>query len=60
MKSVFVYTSAFDTYCLGSDHPFKPYKATMVYELCYRYGLFGHPWIKVYEPKPASAEVLAE
>jgi acetoin utilization protein AcuC len=60
MKSVFVYTSAFDTYSLGSDHPFKPYKATMVYELCYRYGLFDHPWIKVYEPKPATAEVMAE
>ena len=60
MKSVFVYTSAFDTYSLGSDHPFKPYKATMVYELCYRYGLFDHPWIKVYEPKPATADVMAE
>ncbi len=60
MKSVFVYTSAFDTYSLGSDHPFKPYKATMVYELCYRYGLFDHPWIKVYEPKPATTEVMAE
>jgi acetoin utilization protein AcuC len=60
MKSVFVYTSAFDAYSLGSDHPFKVYKATMIYELCYRYGLFDHPWIKIYEPKPATDEVMAE
>lgn len=60
MRSAFIYTSAFDTYSLGSDHPFKPYKATMVYELCYRYGLFDRPWIKVYEPQPATEDVMAE
>lgn len=60
MKSVFVYTSEFDTYSLGSDHPFKPYKATMVYELCYRYGLFDHPWIKVFKPSPATEKVMTE
>ena len=60
MKSVFIYTSAFDTYSLSTDHPFKPYKATMVYELCYRYGLFDHPWISVFEPKQSAEEVMAE
>jgi acetoin utilization protein AcuC len=60
MKSAFIYTPAFDTYSLGTDHPFKPYKATMVYELCYRYGLFDHPWIKVLEPMPSPEEVMAE
>jgi acetoin utilization protein AcuC len=60
MRSAFIYTSAFDTYSLGSDHPFKPYKATMVYELCYRYGLFDRPWIKVYQPHPATEDVMAE
>lgn len=60
MKSAFIYSSAFDTYSLGSDHPFKPYKATMVYELCYRYGLFDHPWISVIEPKASAEEVMAE
>jgi acetoin utilization protein AcuC len=60
MRSAFIYTSAFDTYSLGSDHPFKPYKATMVYELCYRYGLFDRPWIKVYQPQPATEDVMAE
>lgn len=60
MRSAFIYTSAFDTYSLGSDHPFKPYKATQVYELCYRYGLFDRPWIKVYQPQPANEDVMAE
>jgi acetoin utilization protein AcuC len=60
MKSVFIYTSAFDTYSLGTDHPFKPYKATMVHELCYRYGLFDHPWIRVFEPNTSAGEDLAE
>ena len=59
MKSVFIYTSVFDTYSLSSDHPFKPFKATMVYELCYRYGLFDHPWITVFEPKPSEEGVMA-
>lgn len=60
MKSVFVYASQFDRFSLGESHPFKPYKATMVYELCYRFGLFDHPWIRVFEPQPAAEEVLAE
>jgi acetoin utilization protein AcuC len=60
MKSVFVYSSMFDKYSLGNDHPFKPYKATMVYELSYRYGLFDRPWIKICEPMPAAEEVMAE
>ncbi|MBN2298754.1 MAG: acetoin utilization protein AcuC [Deltaproteobacteria bacterium] len=60
MNSVFMYTSKYDTYSLGDQHPFKPYKATMVYELCYRYGLFDKPWITVMEPEPASEDALTE
>jgi acetoin utilization protein AcuC len=60
MKSVFIYSSAFDTYSLGRDHPFKPYKATMVLELCRRYGLMDKPWIRVYETKASTEDVMAE
>ncbi|MDT8272316.1 MAG: acetoin utilization protein AcuC [Desulfomonilia bacterium] len=60
MNSVFIYSSKFDTYSLGDSHPFKPYKVSMVYELCYRYGLFDHPWITIKEPLPATEEVLEE
>lgn len=60
MKSVFIYSSQFDKYSLSEDHPFKPYKATMVHELCYRFGLLDRPWISVFKPEPASEEVMAE
>lgn len=60
MRSVFIHSSKFDTYSLGSDHPFKPYKATMVLELCRRYGLMDRPWMKVHEATPATEEVMAE
>jgi len=55
-----MYTPKYDTYSLGDQHPFKPYKATMVYELCYRYGLFDRPWISIIEPEPASEDALLE
>ncbi|HNY65709.1 MAG TPA: acetoin utilization protein AcuC [Deltaproteobacteria bacterium] len=60
MNSVFIYSNKFDTFSLGEYHPFKPYKATMVYELCYRYGLFDESWIKVLEPQPAPEEAMLE
>ncbi len=60
VNSAFIYTSKFDTYSLGEYHPFKPYKATMVYELCYRYGLFDEPWISIEEPAPAPEEAALE
>jgi acetoin utilization protein AcuC len=58
MNSVFLYTPRFNDYDFGSDHPFKPYRAKLVYELCYRYGLLDHPWIKVIDPEPAGDDIL--
>jgi len=60
MKSVFMYTSKYDQYDLGDQHPFKPYKATMVYELCYRYGLFDEPWISIVEPEASDESAMLE
>lgn len=60
MRSAFIHTSAFDNFSLGKDHPFKPYKATMVLELCWRYGLMDHPWMKIYTPNPVQEDVMAE
>jgi len=34
----------------GSDHPFKPERASKTYELCARYGVMNHPWIEEIEP----------
>jgi acetoin utilization protein AcuC len=57
MNSVFLYTPKFNEYDFGVNHPFKPYRAKMVYEMCYRYNLFNEPWIKVVEPCSATDEI---
>lgn len=60
MSSAFIYTSRFDDFSLGEYHPFKPYRGTMTFELCYRYGLLDASWIEVVEPAPATEEVMLE
>jgi acetoin utilization protein AcuC len=57
MNSVFIHSPRFSEFDFGSSHPFKPYRAQLVYELCHRYGLLAHPWIKVIQPEPARDEV---
>jgi len=57
MNSVFLYTPKFNEYDFGVNHPFKPYRAKMVYEMCYRYNLFNEPWIKVIDPCSATDEI---
>ncbi|HEY9162406.1 MAG TPA: acetoin utilization protein AcuC [Desulfomonilia bacterium] len=57
MNSVFLYTPKFNEYDFGVNHPFKPYRAKMVYEMCYRYNLFNEPWIKVIDPCSATVEI---
>lgn len=58
MKSVFLHNPKLNGYDFGHDHPFKPYRARLVHELCYRYGLLDHPWIKVIEPGTATEKDL--
>jgi len=58
MESVFLYSSRCNEIEIGEDHPFKPYRAKLVYELCYRYGLFDHPGIKIMDAGCAEEEVL--
>jgi acetoin utilization protein AcuC len=56
MKSVLLYE--FEDYDYGKDHPFKPFRGRLVYELCYRYGLLNHSWIKVIKPEPSGEEAM--
>ncbi len=59
MHSAFIYSPQFDTFEYGQHHPFKPYRAKLVYELCYRYGLLDPEWVQVVEPEPAPEEALS-
>lgn len=55
MNAVFLNNPRLNEYDFGTDHPFKPYRGRLVHELCYRYGLFDSPGVKVVEP-PAAPE----
>jgi acetoin utilization protein AcuC len=50
--SVFVYSDEMSRFDFGPDHPFKPERASKTYELCTRYGIMNHPWIRILEPRP--------
>lgn len=56
MRSVYLHSPRFADFDFGSSHPFKSYRARLVYEMCQRYGLLAHPWISVIEPEPARDE----
>ncbi|MEA2102487.1 MAG: acetoin utilization protein AcuC [Thermodesulfobacteriota bacterium] len=57
---MFLYTPKFNDFSYGSNHPLKVDRARMLYELCYRYSLLDHPWMKVIEPDPSTSEVMLE
>lgn len=59
MKSVFFYSDALANFDYGRDHPLKPYRARKALELCRRYRLIDHPWIKLKEPSAATEEEIA-
>ncbi len=49
--SIFVYSDDLAWFDFGSDHPFKPERAAKTYELCNRYGVMNHPWMKILKPE---------
>jgi len=57
-RSIFVYSDEMGRFDFGSDHPFKPERATKTYDLCTRYGVLNHPWMTVLKPHPISTELL--
>ena len=56
--SVFVYSDEMAGFDFGPDHPFKPERAAKTYELCNRYGVIKHPWIKILKPEPIESSLL--
>ena len=48
--SIFVYSDELAWFDFGSDHYFKPERASKTYELCNRYGLMNHEWMKILNP----------
>ena len=58
--SAFIYSDAVAQLEYAANHPFKPIRAKLTLDLCRRYGLIGHPWMRILEPKPLDFASLAE
>jgi acetoin utilization protein AcuC len=56
--SIFVYSDEMAWYDFGPEHPYKPERASKTYELCIRYGVMNHPWMRILEPKPIAKDLL--
>jgi acetoin utilization protein AcuC len=56
--SVFIYSEEMGWFDFGPDHPFKPERAAKTYDLCNRYGVLNHPWMRVHQPKPIDPDLL--
>ena len=59
MKKVFIYSNEFGMYDYGDEHPMKPVRLTLTYELIKAYGLLELPGIRMAEGRKATrGEVL--
>ncbi len=58
LGSIFVYSEEMSRFDFGPDHPFKPERASKTYELCTRYGVIDHPWMKTVKPEPLEPSLL--
>ncbi len=58
--SAFVYSESIVQLEYARTHPFKPIRAKLTLDLCRRYGLMDHPWMRLVEPKPLDFSTMAE
>lgn len=56
--SILVHSDEMSRFDFGPDHPFKPERASKTYELCTRYGIIHHPWIRILDPRPLDPSLL--
>lgn len=55
-RAAFVYDPALAAHVLRDDHPMKPRRLQMVYELLQAYGAFEHPDALLVPPRPATED----
>jgi acetoin utilization protein AcuC len=53
MKTAFIYTERFGTFSYGADHPMRPLRLKLTYELIKDKGLFGLPESELIEARKA-------
>lgn len=58
MKSFFIYSDSLSRFEYSPNHPFRPERASIMLDLCKRYGLIDEPWISLLEPEPIPDDTL--
>jgi len=58
LGSIFVYSDELAWFDFGDDHYFKPERAAKTYELCNRYGVMNHAWMKMLTPERIDESLL--
>ena len=58
MQAAFLYTDAFSRFDYGANHPLKPFRLRLTYELIRACGLLGENDPRLIEPSPASLDDL--
>ncbi|TFG21132.1 MAG: acetoin utilization protein AcuC, partial [Promethearchaeota archaeon] len=53
-----IYTDAYQKYNFGPDHPLRPLRLKLTYELMKDLGFFDHPSLKIIEPRMATKEEI--
>jgi len=53
MKTAFIYSDDFAKYDYGPEHPLKPFRLKLTYELIKAYGILSLPDVSLQEAKPA-------
>jgi acetoin utilization protein AcuC len=58
MKTAFIYSDDFAKYNYGPEHPLKPFRLKLTYDLITAYGLLTLPDVRLVEAKPAEEDDL--
>ena len=58
MNSFLIYSPDSSKFELSPDHPFRPERTQMMYDLCMQYDLFDRDWINIIEPAPLTSDEL--
>lgn len=56
--TIFVYSDELAWFDFGADHYFKPERAAKTYELCNRYGVMNHEWMRMLDPERPDESIL--
>ncbi|MBD3333899.1 MAG: acetoin utilization protein AcuC [Candidatus Eisenbacteria bacterium] len=58
-RTALIHSDRFAQYDLGEDHPFKPVRSQLVYDLAQRHGYLGKPWMRIEEPCALDDETIS-